>query len=241
MSAPAQIIDPDATAVGQAWLNEKAVWETLNKEAFGNSDFRPITTKAMYVLGVIHSICTSVSSLLQGPLAATYLPAYGVLASAVDLLGRCLQGNDTSFAAPQRGAKSDLQAGFKWLADSFYRGQAPADIIQTSQGPYTIDRLVAMRHFAAHGQATAKYQIQDIDYEVLDKLKPLIAEGLDTYWEKLKSGDQSLSNHLARANVIGLRALPIGVILRLFSPDPVTREYPSVLMLFNEFEWKVSV
>jgi hypothetical protein len=241
MSAPAQVVEPDPTVVGQAWQNEEQMWETLNKDkdAFGCQGFRAITTKAMYVLGVTHSICTSVTSLLKGPLTATYLPAYGVFASGVDLLGRCIQGNRTPLTAPQHGSSSDLKVGFRWLANSYYRGQVPNDIIQTSNNRYTVDDLVYLRHFAAHGQATTRYQLQDIDYEIIENLKPLMIEGLDTYWEKLKAGDQSLSNNLAKANVMGFRALPVQVILSLFSPDPTTGEYPSVLKLFSKFDWRV--
>lgn len=241
MKAPVQVLEPDLVVVGQVWQNEEQMWETLNRDAFGCREFRPITTKAMYVLGVIHSICTSVTALLKGPLAATYLPAYGVFASGIDLLGRCIRGNPTSNTAPQRRCPSDLLEGFRWLANAYYRGQVPNDIIQTSERRYTIDDLVALRHFAAHGQATTRYQLQNIDYEILEKLKPLMMEGLDTYWETLKDGDQDLSNNLARANVLGFRALPVRVILELFSPDPTTGEYLSVLKLFSRFNWKVTV
>lgn len=241
MKAPAQVLEPDIGVVGQAWQNEEQMWEALNRDAFGCRDFRPITTKAMYVLGVIHSICTSVTTLLTGPLPATYLPAYGVFASGIDLLGRCIQGNPTSCTAPQKGLPSDLLEGFRWLANAYYRGSAPNDIIQSNNRGYTIGHLVALRHFAAHGQATTRYQLQDIDYEILERLKPLVMEGLDTYWETLKAGNQSLSNNLARANVMGFRALPVRVVLELFSPDPTTGEYPSVLKLFSRFNWKVTV
>jgi hypothetical protein len=242
MSAPAQIVEPDPRVVGLAWQNEEQMWKTLSREAFGCQDFHPITTKAMYVLGVIHSICTSVTALLKGPIAATYLPAYGVLASGIDLLGRCIRGNPTPRTAPQRDLPSDLLEGFRWLANSYYRGQVPNDIIQTNNNRrYAIDYLVALRHFAAHGQATTRYQLQDIDYEIIERLKPLVIEGLDTYWERLKSDDQDLSNNLARANVMGFRALPVQVILELFSPDPVTGEDLSVLKLFNRFDWRVAV
>ena len=242
MSAPAQVLEPDPRVVGQAWQNEEQMWGTLNREALGCQEFRPITTKAMYVLGVIHSICTSVTALLKGSLAATYLPAYGVFASGIDLLGRCIRGNPTSFTAPEHGLPSDLLEGFRWLANSYYRRQTPNSIIQTNNDRrYTIDDLVALRHFAAHGQATTRYQLQDIDYEILERLKPLLVEGLDTYWETLKRGNQDLSNNLARANVIGFRALPVQVILGLFSPDPATGEHLSVLKLFGGFDWRVTI
>jgi len=240
MSTPTQVVEPDPTVVGQAWKAEQQMWETLNKDAFGCQGFSPITTKAMYVLGVIHGICTSVTSLLKGPPSATYLPAYGVFASGVDLLGRCIRGNSTSSTAPQRGLPSDLEVGFQWLADSYHRGQVPNDVIQTSNNRYTVDDLISLRHFAAHGQATARYQLQDIDYEIIESLKPLMIEGLDTYWEKLKARDQSLSNNLAKANVKGFRSLPVQVILKLFNPDATTGEYYSVLKLFSKFDWRVS-
>jgi hypothetical protein len=240
MSSLVQVLEPNPDVV-QTWHNEKLLWEALNKETLDNQEFQPIAIKAMYVLGVIHGICTSVTFLLKGPLKATYLSAYGVFASGIDLLGRCIRGNDTQYTAPQRGLPSDLEEGYRWLADSYFRGNVPNEIVQTSSNRYTVGNLVALRHFAAHGQATTQYQLQDIDYEIIEGSKPLLIEGLDTYWERLKNGDQGLSNNLARANVRGFRALPIQVTQRLFNPDPITNEYPSVLKIFSEFDWKVVI
>jgi hypothetical protein len=84
------------------WEQEAAQWEELNP---GNPDFYPLTVKAGYVIGVIYEICESVSCPLSNPVFArrtSYVPAYGILASAVEILGRCVTGESRSYRSTLR-------------------------------------------------------------------------------------------------------------------------------------------
>jgi len=218
------------------WNEEAAQWKTLNP---GNPDFHPLTVKAGYVIGVIYDICESVSCLLKDSGFArrtSYIPAYGIFASGVEILGRCVKGEPKSY-------RSTLCAGFKWLADptpsSYQTVSQNRTLVTTSQRAYTIEELVYLRNFAAHGQAAA--QFCNIDYELLSRLHPLLTAGLEHYWTKLTMpGNDELSTNLARANVVGLRDWPVFKCWSLFSRDRQGKHH-SVTEIFNKFkdEWKV--
>lgn len=83
----------------------------LNALAGGNPDFEPLVVKAAYVFGTMLDLFESVSVLLGHKLAwqVTYRSAFGVFASAVELLGRCISGNATP-----RG-KTDLAHGLQFV------------------------------------------------------------------------------------------------------------------------------
>jgi hypothetical protein len=233
----------------EGWSEEAQKWIALNREINANPDFFPLTIKGAYVIGIIHTICETVSILLKHPSvkSTTYLPAYGVFASAIELLGRCITGNATTLKNT-----NDLETGFKWLASSFFEQykdsylSVPPSIVlvQTNQYKYAISNLVALRHFSAHGQATSReitkgyYEFGYIDFEILEHFPPLIAVGLERYWSKLRN-DEGLCNRLASANIIALRKSPVFRSWSLFEKDP-SGVYYSIEEIFNRFDWTVS-
>jgi hypothetical protein len=224
------------------WQHEESDWRNLNP---GHPDFYPLTVKAGYVIGVIHDICESVTCLLKSPSFArrtSYIPAYGLFASAIDLLGRCVEGNSNA----RRGS---IRCGFIWLADP---SPCPAidvtthTLVTTSgrQQGYSIAELEALRHFALHGQATSQFAC--IDYEIVSALLPLLVRGLEHYWGKLQGKGEDretgteLCNRLAKANVLPLRDWPVFNCWSLFERDH-TGQYPSVTDVFSKFkdDWRV--
>lgn len=249
MTAPVNVMLEKPTDNIEGWDEEAQKWVALNKEINGNPDFFPLTIKGAYVIGVIHSICETVSILLKHPnvKSTTFLPAYGVFASAIELLGRCITGNSITSKNT-----NDLETGFKWLASSFfeqykdsYKSVPPSIVlIQTKQYMYAISNLVALRHFSAHGQATSKeiakgyYEFGYIDYEILEHFPRLLANGLEKYWKKLQN-DEDFCNQLANANIIALRKSPVSRSWSLFERD-MSGNYYSIEEIFNRFDWKVS-
>ena len=242
MAAPVNVKLREPTESIETWPEEKELWIALNREAKGNPEFYPLTVKGAYVIGVIHSIFQSVSRLLDvdtDEIQITYIPAYGVFSSGVDILGRCVAGNSTHLS------RGDVKVGFKWLVKSEYETVPDNHVlIETDNFEYTIDMLTALRHFATHGQAASKkteegtYQFGPIDYEILDKMVPLVANGLARYWNELIH-DESLCNKLARANIIGLREYPIFLSWNLFERDEFGK-YHGVADIFRRFDWNVS-
>ena len=116
-------------------------------------------------------------------------------------------------------------------------------LVQTSKYMYSISNLVALRHFAAHGQATSKevaknsYAFGYIDYEILEQFPLLLANGLESYWHELQSSD-ILCNNLAKADIIALRKLPVFLSWSMFEKDS-EGIYHSVAEIFRKFSWKV--
>ncbi len=239
MSAPVNVKLKDPTIPVRYWSTQAAGWRALNVEVRGNPDFYPLTVKAAYVIGVIHDICTSVACLLQVRelLPATYIPAYGVCASGIEILGRCILG----VADTGRSGKS-LKTGFKWLHSSSYAAIPDShELIRTSSCIYDIETLAYLRRFAAHGQASARdgslvHDLPDVDLEILGHLPPLIADGLERWWNELQHSED-LCNSLAKANVIAFRTWPVFKIWRLFERDASGR-YSTITDIFTEFNWR---
>jgi hypothetical protein len=246
-TAPVNVILHTPTNPPSNWIAQEKTWIKLNQSIGGHPSFYALTIKGAYMIGVIHTLCQSVSILLrdQTNVPITYLPAYGVFASGVELLGRCINGNSTT----SKNTK-DLKTGFKWLASKYLHTRSDFEkipetttLIKTTKHIFTIDNLVALRHFAAHGQATSSeiapgsYQFGTIDFEILAQMKPLLAKGVDCYWESLKS-DAALCDKLAQADVIPLRDLPVFTSWSLFEADE-NGIYHSVEEIFYRFDWQV--
>lgn len=242
MGTPIDVKFGEPTEVVDTWPEEKLQWIALNREAGGNPEFKPLTIKASYIIGVIHSICESVECLLQNrekyTIQKTYLPAYGIFSSGIDILGRCVKGE----ANP---TKVGIWAGFKWLVNSDHESVNNDQVLlHTSNQEYSINNLVALRNFAAHGQATnieIEQSIFKVDYEILEKIRPLLADGLARYWNELIHGNnaEGLCNRLAKANIIRFRQWPIFLSWSLFERDEFG-EYHGVAEIFNRFDWHVN-
>ena len=215
------------------WTKEVARWTHLNREAGGHPGFFPLTVKAAYVFGVVHDFCFSVEWLLTHPKAypTTYLPAFGLCAASMELLGRCLRGNQTS-----RQNTADLKAGFEWLKDSSpaRAGISPNALTATRHYHYDIQQLMDLRHFTLHGQATVNdNSAVMLDAELLEVFPLLIGNAMERYWDKLKN-EIDFCENLARARILPLRSDPISKMWGFFERPGTSAGTP-----FYAFRWKV--
>ena len=223
------------------WTKDAALWRQLRKKAGGSTRISPLTIKAGYVIGAVHDICQSVSHLLQHPNAieSTFVPACQTFCSAVELLGRCIRGNTDLW-----GNVADLQAGFKWLANSEKLGlHDDTVVIKTRRQKYTVDMLTALGHYAGLLQPGAKRGSRGmrhagtIDPEVLEKMPPLLAEGLEQYWKKLQNSER-MCNRLAQARVLGLKDWPVlGNWMLRDGGDGAS--VPALSDTFTKFNWSL--
>lgn len=250
-----------------AWVQERTEWIELNRKIDGHPLFYPLTIKAAYVIGVIHQLCECITFLLRAPVQnlvsqihpwlgpqprrhpwqTTYVPAYSLLASGINLLGRCLRGNDDA----ARKSTEDIEAGFKWLHTPRYDPAAIGEaaygyhglsdrspLINTSTQSYTIEQLVKMRHYSAHGQAVAVGSLfPEADYEILAKMPELLANGLEHYWTALVNHPDPC-DRLAKANIVAYRGMPILASWIIFNPG-TDRCNHSITEIFNDFDWRV--
>ncbi len=210
------------TIVLDRWANEAPRWTSLAQEVGVVREFKPLTVKVLYITGLILASCRSISILLDknNLVSTTFYPAYGIFASSIDLLGRCIRGDDNI-----RSVTDDIRAGFRWLAQpsisSYETVSLEETIVKTKIFSYSINDLIALRHFAAHGQATTATEIKDFDYLLLAEMPPLLATGVQSYLTELMSSEMLASN-LARASVAPYRNRPIFDALWGFNADAVS-------------------
>ena len=225
----------------QGWTKESRFWKQLCKGAGLSSRLYPLTVKAGYVIGAMYDIFQSVSHLLQHPNAkeTTYVPAYQVFSSAVELLGRCLRGNTDLW-----GSVADVQAGFKWLVNSQQVGlHDDTVVIKTSSQKYTVGMLTALGHYAGYGEIKAKSSSKamrhagNVDVEILQKMPPLLVGGLDRYWTELQ-GSERMCNKLAQARVVGLKDWPV-LSCWLLRDGQGGVSVPCMSDVFGGFDWSL--
>ena len=236
MPAPVNVLIASPSIPVTNWQADANQWISLNSEVGGNPDFYPLTIKAAYIIGVIYDLCTSVTYLLRAEdtRQTTYIPAYGIFASSINILGRCIRGNPST----TKGSTDDIKAGFKWLASTSYATILDTHVlVSTTSHHYQINELVYLRHFSAHGQATSPLQFTQVDYELLARTSPILANGLERYWKHLQV-DENACNNLAQANVLALRSHPVLKSWILFEKDQF-HKYHSVEEIFNRFNWTV--
>ncbi len=225
---PINVKIPRPTILCPNWPAEERDWVDLNAEAGGHKGFHPLTIKFFYVHGVIHTLGQSVEALLRSLQAdVSLLPAYGVFASGVELLGRCLTGNDGSASYSR-----DLKVGFNWLADYSLADDADKPVFRTTAREYTAGELTQLRHFAAHGQATTSTPMA-LDYGILEPTPGLLADAIQEWWTRLTDSDD-FCNKLATAQVLAFRSVPVYETLRLFSAGGGD----SIDNIFRSFHWQ---
>lgn len=225
------------------WRFDAPEWKDFNYDVGGHPDFTPLTVKGAYVLGVIYSVCECVSALFCTPTFVQhngYMPAYGIFASAIDLLGRCTSGEEKPY-------KPCLIPGFNWLAaDSFpayedNAGNEGTPIIKTTKKEYTADDLKTLRHFILHGQATAvcPSKLADmVDYQILPELATRFPDRLQRWWECLHDSNCGVATvmcqRLAKAAIIPYRNWPILRFWQLLEGTRITgpRDIPQLFSVF---------
>lgn len=209
LNAPINVISncDELTSLTCWTQKEKQNWIGLNKEVGGNPYFLPLTIKVAYVIGVNYLTVKSVVCLTNHPEGneTTYVSRYLLLATCIELLGRCTTGeNDPK--------KPTLGSGLKWL---FSETDEDISVLKTRQANYCIKELSAMRNFSAHGQGVSEVRQNNQtiiisskfalpDEELLHELQLKLGERLNNYWVTLVNEPNdtfSWREQLAKARV----------------------------------------
>lgn len=219
-------------------------WIEIGKLVGANPQFTPLELKAFYVVGLIDDICQSVEWLLKAKDAwpDKYLPAFGVFASAVDLLGRCLTGNTTA------DSLGNLAVGFQYIASPTSKPPAKtvplADqdttvVVRTDYASYTIGSLIALRHYTTHGQAIVGKgnSLPEVDRELLASFPTRIGDAMEAYWQGLK-GEVEFCERMGSATIATYsnRVEPLRDTLVYFAQPG-----NSVGSLFYRLDWHVHI
>jgi hypothetical protein len=251
---PISLADPNAN------VYNATDWEQL-RTGVANAQFTAVEIKAFYVIGLILEICASVDCLLKAdsfseddhPLAyeifrsgGRYLPAFGVFASGIELLGRCLTGNETP------NVNQNLRVGFYYLASPTATPLLDPDNTQveqtnviTTSHPYSVQDLIDLRNYAAHGQSTVGQRNAagrrvpmssppGIERELFGPLPRKMGGTVETYWASLQS-DADHCGRLARSRIdpYSNRIGPLRHVIGYFGQIP----YQSASSLFDRFKW----
>ncbi len=233
MAAPINVKLPRPTSPDAVWLAAEPVWIQLNQESHGNPDFYPLTIKFAYVFGVIHGLSQCVYRLLRSLRSDISLfPAYGVFASGVELLGRCLNGSDGVGSAGR-----DLTAGFNWLVEPIIDDDSSHRVvIQTRAQAYDVGALVRLRHFTSHGQATLVGPQPTFDDALLKPMPERMGTGLENYWWRLNN-DDDFCERLGKADILQVRSWPILQSWISFQGDG---RGDSITGIFSRFDWQAT-
>jgi hypothetical protein len=233
-------------------------WKHL-QNGVANKEFEPVEIKAFYVLGLVLEMFESVDCLLKAgsPSGNVHtvanevfisggrcLPAFGVFASGVELLGRCLSGNQTPVV------NENLRAGFYYLAKPTHvappqvsKAAMNTVVVRTSRR-YTVRNLIDLRNYATHGQSTVgqrkgrltvpKRALPGIEKELFSKLPETMGNAIETYWNGLVNNGQ-LCERLGRARIdpYDNRLGPLQHVITYFDQIP----YQSAGSLFSRFDW----
>jgi len=247
---PVSLADPNVN------VYNAADWEQL-RTGVANAQFTAVEIKAFYVIGLILEICASVDCLLKADipseehpfaypvfrLGGRYLPAFGVFASGIELLGRCLTGNDTA------QVNENLRVGFHYLANPnatplLNNIPVNAEVVTTNRS-YTVQDLIDLRNYAAHGQSTVGRRDATgrrvpmsnppgIERELFTPLPQKIGGAIGTYWTRLQN-DVDHCERLARSRIdpYNNRIGPLQHIVGYFGQIP----YQPASSLFDRFKW----
>jgi hypothetical protein len=248
---PVSLADPYASVYNDL------EWRSL-QASVANSQFTVLEIKAFYVIGLMLEVCASVDCLLKASLSKNehplayqvftsggrYLPAFGVFASGVELLGRCLTGNETA------QVNENLKVGFHYLAKPTLTPLLTSipmgtDVVITSRS-YSIQDLIDLRNYAAHGQSTVgekdasgrlvpKSNLPGIERDLFGRLPEKMGDAIQVYWHDALLHDVEHCRRLAKARIDPYtnRIGPLQHVIYYFGQIP----YQSAGSLFSRFTW----
>jgi hypothetical protein len=153
------------------------------RKAAATAGVTPFEAKALYVTAMMRQLAEAAMLTLRSGME---LPAYVVLADAVETYGRCLTGCREKW----KGSGPRLEAGFGRLL-----GGAP---LTTSAGAYKVEACKRLRNFTTHG-ATTPQGGDVLDGELTRELIRRLGSNLTAYWTMLGQDGEPLREQLADA------------------------------------------
>lgn len=183
----------------------------------GMSEF---SAKALFAVALMLQFVESANATLHQMRFRGFLSAFELMASGVELLGRCVHPDLTVRQHPTQKSGDRLEAGLNFVKVP----RLPAGVIvetnhfPASQGGYSAQDLQRLRNFTTHGACIDPTQGVKADIELLHQVRkaflgvPLgedephdgpgpVAGALDRYFARLLAGEVDLCNRLASAAI----------------------------------------
>jgi hypothetical protein len=189
-------------------------WVDLSTRC-GMSEF---SAKAFFATAMMLQFVESANAVLHHMRFRGFLSAFELMASAIELLGRCTHPDIGVRQHPTQRSGDRLQAGLKLVKVD----RLPPDVIvetnhfPASQGGYSVQDLQTLRNFTTHGACIDASTGVKADIELLHEVRKAffgvvhgeddphsgpgpIPGAIDRYLGSLLAGDVDLCDHLASA------------------------------------------
>jgi hypothetical protein len=157
----------------------------------------PFAAKALYAFGMMRHLIESAGWALthKPPYQCFYISAYLLSCGAIELLGRCVSGDESE----DRGAGRRLRCGLRRIASLPQDSDDTSVVVATNHWHYTIGNCVALRNFCAHGASAGEVTI---DVELVDEILKKLSNAMDDYWGQLVTPvNNDLRESLSRAAI----------------------------------------
>jgi hypothetical protein len=183
MTFPSDVRDTEWTDNLKKWqaTDVRQIDGHLNGQNYSVS-LLPLEAKALHVVGLLVRTFDAAGHLLhfcetEQPFGDYYLQAFLLICSAIELFGRCINGDKDLVSGSGRA----LIAGFETIFTE--------KKIVLNDKTYSMDELVALRNLAAHGQGVASVNRKSVPVflhvELLDKFPQYIKIAFDNYYREL--------------------------------------------------------
>lgn len=245
---------------------DNGIWDTGNLSLWQDSKvvniadhkLLPLEAKALHAIGVLVRTFDAAGHLLyfirdghlSGPWANHYLNVYLIVCSAIELLARCKLGHRTLIGrdSPDPGPNEALKEGFKLTELARWSDTYSEYVLSTNEETYTLDKLVALRNLAAHGQgvASARGNVQSdifLHVELLDNFPQVLGQSFDNYYQDLFDTSQPIvRENLAKAGIqpVHYSERPglafVSPIKYAYDNIFVTQKMPSDVLMYKDWQ-----
>ncbi len=191
-------------------------WTDLSQRC-GTSEF---SAKVLFAVAMMFQFVESANATLQQMRFRGFLSAFELMASGIEVLGRCVHQDIGVRQHPSERSGGRLVEGLSFVKVP----RLPKDVIvetnyyPASQGGYSVKDLQALRNFTTHGASIAVSTGVKADIELLHEVRKAflgvpqgeddphagpgpIAGAIDRYFARLLAGDVDLCDRLASAGI----------------------------------------
>jgi hypothetical protein len=178
----------------------------------GVSEF---SAKALFAVGLMVQYVESADAVLEATHFRGFLSAFRLMASSIELLGRCVHPDIAARQHPHSRSGDRLTAGFEFMQPS----HLPAGVIvETNHHRYSERHLKTLRNFTTHGACVEASIGIHADIELLHEVRKAffgvldgeddphrgrgpIVGAIDRFFDHLVAGDVTTCEYLASAAV----------------------------------------
>lgn len=189
-------------------------------ELSGRCGISEFSAKALFAVAMMHQFVESANATLRQMRFRGFLSAFELMASGVELMGRCVHSEDDVRRNPMGRSSERLEAGLAFMKVP----RLPPDVIvetnyfPAGRGGYSVQDLKSLRNFATHGACIDATSGVKADIELLHQVRKAflgvpdgedephdgpgpIVGALDRYLAQLMAGDEVLCQRLASAAI----------------------------------------